>query len=443
MGDFHKNIFYYYKGQKDSDEERERQLEDNTTKALINTLELSSPIVSQKFLEFLGINNNNHINFVLQKDTIGEGLIRQKSIRLLLALLPVKGDFKPINKTDDTLVGESRPDAWIYGDNFVVLIESKVNGYINPDQMNKHYLKLYAGTNDQIDYKELTWPELHHFFSTIVNNLEEKDRFIVSQFIQYLEWNSMSDFTGFEKEIFDYFFTRDDEDTRKWARNTLKSFSDKVLIKIKEIDPFYKENIIGNLKSTHDHCWVAFGSDPKKQMGNLKDWAHQTISIYSYGIDIFVNIELQKATDKLKKKLKIYKDDFRNILLKIKSDLEKKYHIIEKENFDNEYEGVFCIRIAERKPRFKNGIQLPRQYDYFIVANFESTYLSDPLLQTVCFDYIEKLIEQINLPYFSLRTRIGRSKVIELSKRDQGDSLINEIINIMKVFHPLVKFVNE
>ena len=42
MVDFHHNIFCYYRGFKDEEQSRIRQLEDNTTKALINTLEHGS-----------------------------------------------------------------------------------------------------------------------------------------------------------------------------------------------------------------------------------------------------------------------------------------------------------------------------------------------------------------------------------------------------------------
>lgn len=37
MTDFHRNIFSYYKGASQPEQDREQQLEDNTTKALVNT----------------------------------------------------------------------------------------------------------------------------------------------------------------------------------------------------------------------------------------------------------------------------------------------------------------------------------------------------------------------------------------------------------------------
>ena len=55
MADFHHNIFYYYRGALLSDQDRERQLENNTTKTLVNTLSHCSPVVSEQFLDWLGI----------------------------------------------------------------------------------------------------------------------------------------------------------------------------------------------------------------------------------------------------------------------------------------------------------------------------------------------------------------------------------------------------
>jgi hypothetical protein len=55
MTDLHRNVFYYYKGAKQPEQKLyDQQLENNTTKALINTLEHSSQseqIVARKFLE--------------------------------------------------------------------------------------------------------------------------------------------------------------------------------------------------------------------------------------------------------------------------------------------------------------------------------------------------------------------------------------------------------
>jgi len=111
MSNFHKNIFYYYRGAQNSNSNRERQLEDNTTKALINTLQHGGSEVRFHFLKWLGIEKPENIQFELQKKTIGKGTIRRKKQRILLALVPAKSKQTNLNETERT---DTRPDAWIY-----------------------------------------------------------------------------------------------------------------------------------------------------------------------------------------------------------------------------------------------------------------------------------------------------------------------------------------
>jgi hypothetical protein len=82
VADFHRNIFSYYRGASQPEQDREQQLEDNTTKALVNTLEHCRRHVATKFLEWLGISTPRNISFVQQKGTIGDERIRRKSQRL-------------------------------------------------------------------------------------------------------------------------------------------------------------------------------------------------------------------------------------------------------------------------------------------------------------------------------------------------------------------------
>jgi hypothetical protein len=50
------------------------------------------------------------------------------------------------------------------------------------------------------------------------------------------------------------------------------------------------------------------------------------------------------------------------------------------------------------------------------------------------------LLEQIKLPYLSIRKRINRKQVLDLSKRE--GALVDEVLAIMREFHPLVEFIN-
>ena len=79
--DPHHNIFYFYRGPEsmqkriESDSySKDIQLENNTTKALINALKRCTPEICKKFINFflkLALDENN-IKYALQKQTIGE-----------------------------------------------------------------------------------------------------------------------------------------------------------------------------------------------------------------------------------------------------------------------------------------------------------------------------------------------------------------------------------
>ena len=51
MRKIHQNLFYYYSGQHKEDQQLDKQIENNTTKAFINVLENSSVFI--KYLSYL------------------------------------------------------------------------------------------------------------------------------------------------------------------------------------------------------------------------------------------------------------------------------------------------------------------------------------------------------------------------------------------------------
>jgi len=188
MTHLHHNIFHYYRGPVQLQQGKyDQQLENNTTKALVNTIEHSGPAVALKFLRHLGITAKGKVEAELQKQDISPEKIRRASQRLLLGLVAKEG--KKGNIANTTLQGpvdkdsrDSCPDAWFYGDDFVVLIESKVGeGELSPNQMRWHFRKLQKDTR-QPRYQALTWAEVHQIFVTLSSELKDKEKWLVEQF---------------------------------------------------------------------------------------------------------------------------------------------------------------------------------------------------------------------------------------------------------------------
>ena len=224
----------------------------------------------------------------------------------------------------------------------------------------------------------------------------------------------MAEFTGLEEGIFDFFVTHDDEDTRRWVRDTMQSFAEKIQARLWAFDSFYEDYDPGTLRLKDDHCWAAFGPGDKE----YRQWAHQIVSLYAYALDVFVNVELKPAVDRLRKKMRQDKKAFREVIAKLPAP--------------------FSVHVAERK---KKRALL---YDDHSIASLEADYLKHPELGQHGFDYIETLLERVPLPYLTVRRRIDRDPtLIKLSQKDQGRALVDEVVRIMQAFHPLVEFINE
>ncbi len=429
MADFHHNIFCYYRGAKSASLDYDLQLEDNTTKALINTLEHCSAKVVVKFLRWLDIAATGEARFALQKKTIGEMRIRPKSQRLLLGLVSDRGEDCVCDDFEGPAEGDSCPDAWIYGKDYVVLIESKVgDSPLDRNQMQCHFQKLQIDAHQQSSCKVRTWAEVHRFFIGMLPGLSGQDKWLVGQFTQYLEWNNMAEFTGFDEGVFDFFFTRDDEDIaiKEWIRSTMKAFADRILNGPDGMrafnDAFYRDYHLGNIKPSDDHCWVAFfgpanGGRENQKFGN---WAHQTVALYDHGIEVFANVELKPAIEKLRKKVRHDRRKFVELVTALP--------------------GPFMVRMAER---VQKQVTI---YDDYEIATLNAGIHQKGLYglkrsQADGFDYIMTLLEQINLPYLSVRKYFDKQRALDLSKGN-GDALVHEAVSIMKAFHPLVEFIN-
>jgi len=430
MTDFHENVFYYYRGPRQSrPDQYDQQLEDNTTKALANTLQHCDPAVAFKFLAWLGIKATEKVAVQLQRATIGKARIRRASQRVLLGLVC---DREPSGSPDAAMQespvdGDSRPDAWLYGEDFVVLIESKVGvASLKPSQMQAHLRKLQPNGRHRPTCQVRTWAEVHQFFATCLPELSGKDKWLVGQFNQYLEWEGMTEFAGFEEWMFE-FFLREEKDTeeKRLIRRTMERFGEKVLNNgLKAVNPsFYEEPWVGKLSTGGDHFWVAFGPAGGPNVFGKK--AHQTISLYDFGLDVFVNVEKQLAIKMLRRRILNDKQAFIDIVSGLPAP--------------------FSAWVEQKEPRKDR----PMMSDYFLIARLEGGScephhrrfygLKDPT--SSAFDYLVRLLEETRLPYLSVRRRIERKQVLELSKGG-GKALVAEVVKIMKGFNPLVEFIN-
>lgn len=197
MRDPHQNIFFYYRGPSKNREVSlyDFQVEDNTTKSLINILEFCCQAgYEDLFNRFLGLINAPRrpvVYFKLQKG-----------------------------------LSDSRPDALIDLADYNIHIESKVRARLDIGQIKRHLKDigkqdvLVVITNNLQDKKHISeigdqrlryldWAEVHKLCLKSVEAIRGDRRMVailhlIEQFIDYMEVVVMTEFNGFKNSDFDF-----------------------------------------------------------------------------------------------------------------------------------------------------------------------------------------------------------------------------------------------
>jgi hypothetical protein len=422
VADFHHNVFYYYHGAHRSEQEREQQLENNTTKALVNTLEHCGDGVAIRFLSWLGIKTVDRGLVELQRPTVEMARPPDGPKSLLLGLVP-----RGMERSCDELLagatnqaGDSYPDAWIHGSDFVVLVESKILSPLDPGQFQRHYRKLTSLAATSPRCLVQTWADVYTCFQSMLPaaDLTSTDRWLIRQFLQYLAWTGLGPFVGFTSGMFAYFVDRDDEDARQWVRGTMSSLGEELLPRLRELDPFYEDYDAGVLRRDDTHCWVAFG--PGKNA--YRRYAHLTVALYKDYLSIFVNVELASAIRLLRERVRSDSAAFQAILCGIPEP--------------------FTLEIQERR-QTQGSLYRPHP-----VASLAASDLCHPDASPAGLNQLELLLEQSwkparrIYPYFTVTKRLTQDSVLDLSRDGQAGELIDRIASVARELHPLVALIN-
>lgn len=285
----YRNIYYYYRGPSNSkyNEYGDRQIEDNTTKALINTLENSEQGLLSDFLKHLGIPQEEHCK--------------------------TQYDLQ-IAKVD------SRPDALIQMGSTQIFIESKIDCPLENKQLLHHIKALSKGylicitprVSDERIVKTLndkrirfiTWKEIYiHFERHIKASTSDKTCFLISEFINYLEAINMAPFYGWRKSHFEAFLNIDDDPSTMLMQQS-KANLQQYLFEIKEHlknSPSFDglEVKVGMLNSAGiRHCWGVLAVPPLDKIINMP---HFNFRLNADEFALGVQIEGKKPAHAFKK----------------------------------------------------------------------------------------------------------------------------------------------
>jgi hypothetical protein len=157
----YKNIFHYYRGQtrKGSEETKQLQIENNATKAFLNVLQHSSPLLTKNFIQWLGLKENKMDSFEYMYQVSNE-LHRKTSQAVVIGIAET---VKVINNSQDKKY--YIPDGAILSNSVSILIETKIglNSYLEINQLEGH--KSRFAVHQEVDENIiLTWDKIRNFF---------------------------------------------------------------------------------------------------------------------------------------------------------------------------------------------------------------------------------------------------------------------------------------
>ncbi len=364
----YKNIFYYYRGPSNKKSgEFDTQIEDNTTKALINTLENCSRYVVSAFMSDLGIEmaGSEKVFFDLQ---VAEE--------------------------------QSRPDALIQTGDFSIFVESKINAKLDKSQIGNHlktqslnYLICITPRETDVEIIKaigderlqfVTWRQIYLFFKTRLRRLKNpKDKFVVEQFMEYLEAINMTPFTGWQKRDFEAFLNIED-DPKKELRLRVKKKLNRYITDLRQQlqnDGAYThlEADIGNIHQKDKHTWGVLCAHPK----NRKiDKPHFTFELHPHEFRIEVNIEGIRPAKRMKRLIESDRDKFLSILKKLKGFnlyITKRFQIRVRK-----WDDTIKFRLSLGKDISSEDVEYILhklgQYDYFRIICGKTFKTDDPLL---------------------------------------------------------------
>lgn len=417
------SVFFSYRGASRDDEARLVQLEDNLTKALINTMRYGGPLVEKTIFGALGIPWVEELSYEMQAEFPTGLCLDRRPRRYLVGLIPPQatvGEHK--ESRAQTADGSRRPDAWIWGSDTALCLEAKLVGPLDPGQwrdLEQHYVGRDGACVERI---EKTWADLYRAMSSLRSTMTDQGSvsyFMVDQFVTYLELTRMSGFIGLKQEVFDYFHNPTEEYTRIWVRDTFAELASMIEARVKrELDSFYEYCNVGNLKSRDRSVWAAYGA---KAFGEL---AHQTVALGAQNMLVFVNVELDSAVRLLRRALRADPTGLARLLTALPAA--------------HGYEVIISRR---RQLLNEAGKPLPRQFDEDPRLQIAYETLVDPATGPIALKLLETTIEKTHLPCISIRCYIDARRAVELSQGD-GSALVDEIVARMKALHPFVEWIN-
>ena len=287
-----RHLFYYYRGpsKNNGSLKYDNQIEDNTTKSLINLLEL---------LDDTG--------FTHLREALFEKLKLKKA--------------QPIFYKLQYSAGSSRPDILIQFPGYKIIFEVKVKAGLNDQQIKNHLLglepqdKLIILTNNKKDEERveelndkrliyISWADIHAMCRDMIKKYQSSKTKVhidfINQFVEYLEVIVMTEFAGFRNEDFDFFLDYN-KDYARILKRKLKMLADAIKSQLPPELKYYSEIKTGKIHQAtgyYTKAWVAIKKPEDKK--DITNQCNFTVDISSAELSINAVIRNGRIKDKRK-----------------------------------------------------------------------------------------------------------------------------------------------
>ena len=289
----HRNCFYYFRGpgSKAHDTDVDKQLEDNCTKALINTLEHGGPELTRSFVaSFVGVNLDESIDrfrYFLQS-----GPDDPATRKVLLGIAELD-EIDPASWSQDEAPAGSRVDATIDAPGQLsVLVEAKVVPRLDGAQLLRH-AKRWGLTIPSAPPKDddplpanwvlVKWSDLHRWaLSEAEKTSTQPGEFLLGQLREFLELAGLAATWRLEPEHFNFFrlpASERDPLVKLEIRKRLESLWAAVEAELGRADfeHVLGEIHVGAIPATTDHAFAHSNAESGPDLVNLtiEIWARE------------------------------------------------------------------------------------------------------------------------------------------------------------------------
>jgi len=293
-------------------------LENDVTKALLNLFEHCNHKVLGAFLKLFNVKESPHaFNFEFQITENQTYQQRRNRIYLAIVTESTKTIFDPsYNKSI------SRPDACIHSENTAILIEAKTQSPLIQEQ-NDNHIKHFLGT--ATDTHRITWEMISERLKLLNTDLKGQDRFLVSQFCDFLDLIGVAEFDGFSESDFTMLGSigkMTTEDFVDFKRIFLKKIEKFMKYLKKDIDPIINTNkynyyiMKGGLNSPETFSAFYFYDESPKT--HINKYPNLNFIYSESGIQFTITGEIKSSFKIILRKILEHPEEFSKIANKLK-----------------------------------------------------------------------------------------------------------------------------